>query len=301
MCYIRQTSNGVKNTFGKGLESLVPKKSEKAKETSKTKQEPIFYIEIERIGPNPYQPRKNFDQDGLKALADSIKEHGILQPMLVSRLEREGGQVEYQLVAGERRLLAAKMVGLTQVPIIVREPTEKEKLEVSLIENVQRLDLGPLEKAQAYKRLQQEFNFLQKDIAKMVGKSREAVANTIRLLDLPDQIKQALSEEKISEGHARAMLAVENPQKQKTLFVRTLRNGLNVREVESLTQKLNIWQPVKRQVSAASQEIKNLEEKIRKIFGMKTLKLRMEAGRPKLTIFFNSKKDLENLLKKIKD
>ncbi len=291
----------MKNTFGKGLESLVPKKSEKAKETSKTKQEPIFYIEIERIGPNPYQPRKNFDQDGLKTLADSIKEHGILQPMLVSRLEREDSQVEYQLVAGERRLLAAKMMGLTQVPVIVRDPTEKEKLEVSLIENIQRLDLGPLEKAQAYKRMQQEFNFLQKDIAKMVGKSREAVANTIRLLDLPDQIKQALSEEKISEGHARAMLAVENPQKQKTLFVRTLRDGLNVREVESLTQKLNIWQPVKRQVSAASQEIKNLEEKIRKIFGMKTLKLRMEAGRPKLTIFFNSKKDLENLLKKIKD
>lgn len=290
----------MKNTFGKGLESLIPKKSEKEQKASEDKKEPVFYIEIERIRPNPYQPRKNFDQDGLKTLADSIKEHGILQPLLVSRLELEQGQVEYQLVAGERRLLSAKMVGLTQVPVLVREPTEKEKLEVSLIENVQRLDLNPMEKAEAYKRLQEEFNFLQKDIAKLVGKSREAVANTIRLLDLPAELEEALREEKISEGHARAMLAVENPQKQKALFVRTLRDGLNVREVESLTQKLNIWQPVKKQISAASQEIKNLEEKIRSVLGMKTLKLRMEAGRPKLTIFFNSKKDLETLLKRIK-
>ncbi|GAI46094.1 unnamed protein product, partial [marine sediment metagenome] len=129
----------MKNTFGKGLESLIPKKSGKAQEPSGTKQEPIFFIEIERIRPNPYQPRKNFDQDGLKALADSIKEYGILQPLLVSRIERESGMTDYQLVAGERRLLAAKMMGLTQVPVIVREPTEKEKLEVSIIENVQRL------------------------------------------------------------------------------------------------------------------------------------------------------------------
>jgi len=289
----------MKQTFGKGLESLIPKKTAKSPKAAEVKQEPIFYIEIEKIKSNPYQPRKNFDQEGLKALADSIKEYGILQPLLVSRIEKDSG-VEYQLLAGERRLLASKIVGLTQVPVIVREPAEKEKLEVSLIENVQRLNLNSMEKAEAYQRLQQDFNFLQKDIAKMVGKSREAVANTLRLLDLPEEIKQALREERITEGHARAMLAVENPQKQKAVFVRTIRDGLNVREVEGLAQKLNIWQPVKRQVSRASKEVKDLEKKLREALGMKNLRLTIQAGKPKLTIFFNSKKEIETIFKKFK-
>src|SRR3989344_7506218 len=126
----------MKNTFGKGLESLIPKKYSGDQKSQEIKQEPIFYIEIDKIKSNPYQPRKNFDQDGLQSLADSIREYGVLQPILVSRIEKDTG-VEYQLVAGERRLLASKMVGLTQIPVIVREPTEKEKLEVSVIENVQ--------------------------------------------------------------------------------------------------------------------------------------------------------------------
>jgi len=289
----------MKQTFGKGMESLIPRKTAKESAVSETKQEPIFYIEIEKIKSNPYQPRKNFDQDGLNALADSVREFGILQPLLVSRVEKETG-TEYQLIAGERRFLAAKMVGLNQVPVIVKDPTEKEKLEVSLIENVQRLDLNAMEKAEAYSRLQQEFNFLQKDVAKLCGKSREAVANTLRLLELPEEIKVALREERLSEGHARAMLAVSDAQKQKVVFVKTLRDGLNVREVESLVARLNIWQPVKRKVSAASQEVKHLEEKIRNILGIKTIKLRIEGGRPKLTIFFNSKKEVDGLFKKLK-
>jgi len=289
----------MKQTFGKGLESLIPKKTDKTPKIYEVKQEPVFYIEIEKIKSNPYQPRKNFGQDGLQSLADSIKEHGVLQPLLVSRIEKDLG-TEYQLIAGERRLLASKMVGITQIPVIVREPAEKEKLEVSIIENVQRLNLNSMEKAEAYQKMQEEFNFLQKDIAKMVGKSREAVANTLRLLDLPEEIKQALREERITEGHARAMLAIENPQKQKAVFVRTIRDGLNVREVEGLAQKLNIWQPVKRQVSAVSKEVKALEEKIRNAIGIKNIKLRIEAGRPKLTVFFNSKKEIEALFKKFK-
>ncbi len=289
----------MKQTFGRGLESLIPRKAAKESAASEIKQEPIFYIEIEKIKSNPYQPRKNFDQDGLNALADSVREFGILQPLLVSRVEKETG-TEYQLIAGERRFLAAKMVGLNQVPVIVKDPTEKEKLEVSLIENVQRLDLNAMEKAEAYSRLQQEFNFLQKDVARLCGKSREAVANTLRLLELPDEIKVAIREERISEGHARAMLAVSDAQKQKVVFARTLRDGLNVREVENLVQRLNIWQPVKRKVSAASREVKNLEDKIRNILGIKTIKLRMEGGRPKLTIFFSSKKEVDGLFKKFK-
>lgn len=287
----------MKQNFGKGLESLIPKKSNK--EILEVKKEPIFYIEIEKIRSNPYQPRRNFDQDGLKALAESIKEHGILQPLLVSRIEKDTG-TEYQLVAGERRLLAAKTIGLTQVPVIVRDPTEKEKLEVSLVENIQRVDLNPMEKAEAYKKLQDEFKFLQKDIAKLVGRSREAVANTIRLLDLAPEAKQALRDEKITEGHARAILVIDNPQKQKVILAKTLRDGLNVREVESLTQKLSIWQPVKKQISAASREVKELEEKIRKFLGIRNIKLRIEGGKPKLTVFFNSKKEINDFLAKLK-
>lgn len=291
----------MKNTLGRGLESLIPKKSAKDLKTSEIKKEPIFYIEIEKIKSNPYQPRRNFDQEGLKALAESIKEHGVLQPILVSRTG-EGGLVEYQLVAGERRLLAAKMAGFSQVPVIIRESSEKEKLEVSLIENVQRLDLNPLEKAEAYKRLQEEFNFLQKDIAKLVGKSRVAVTNTLRILDLSAEIKQALREERISEGHARALLTVKEEKKQKILFAKILKDNLSVRETEKLAQKMNIWQPLKKKnLSSLFPEIKNLEEKIREILEIKNFKLGWEAGRPKLTIFFNSKKEINNFLEKIKN
>lgn len=289
----------MKQTFGRGLESLIPKKDEDQK-PSEMKQEPIFYIDIEKIKSNPYQPRRSFSQDGLKSLAESIKEYGILQPLLVSRLQKESGITEYQLVAGERRLLAAKMSGLTQVPVIIRDPTEQEKLVVALIENVQREDLNSLEKARAFKLLQDEFKFLQKDIAHLVGKSRESIANTMRLLELPLDIKEGIREERISEGHARAILALQDQKKQKTLFASIIRNGLSVREAESLAQKLNIWQPVKRQVTAAYKEIEDLEEKIREILGIKNLKLRIESGLPKLTIFFNSKKELDALLKKIK-
>jgi len=289
----------MKQSFGRGLESLIPKKGEK-KETDQEKKDPIFYIEINKIRSNPYQPRKNFDQSGLEALANSIRDHGVLQPLLVSRLEKDSGSVEYQLVAGERRLLASKMVGLNQVPVIVREPTEQEKLEISLIENVQRLDLNAMEKAEAYKRLQDEFNLLQKDIARMVGRSREAVANTMRLLDLPNEARRALREEKITEGHARAILAVDDPKKQKALLTQILKNGISVREAESFGQKLRIWQPVKRHVSSAAKEIKDLEEKIRGILGTKNLRLNTVGGRPKLTVFFNSKKELEKFLERFK-
>ncbi|MEK7503527.1 MAG: ParB/RepB/Spo0J family partition protein [Patescibacteria group bacterium] len=292
----------MKQTFGKGMESLIPKKTSGEPVSSEIRQEPIFYIEIEKIKSNPYQPRKNFDQDSLSALADSVREFGILQPLLVSRIEKETG-TEYQLIAGERRFLAAKMVGLNQVPVIVKDPTDKEKLEVALIENVQRQDLNAIEKAEAYARLQQEFNFLQKDVAKLCGKSREAVANTVRLLELPEEIKIALREERISEGHARAMLAASDAQKQRIIFVKTMRDGLNVREVENLVARLNICQPVKKRVSAAQPLrkgwVKALEEKIRSAIGIKNIKLRMEGGRPKLTIFFNSQKEVDGLFKKL--
>ena len=282
----------MRQVFGKGLESLIPSKKQTNKKES-PKEEPVFYIEVEKIRSNPYQPRKNFDQDGLRSLADSIKEYGILQPLLVSRVEKGSG-TQYQLMAGERRFLASKMIGLTQVPVIVRDPTEKEKLEISVVENVQRSYLNSMEQAEAYKML------FQKDVAKMVGKSRESVANTLRLLELPNEIKQALRDDRITEGHARAMLALENKQKQKALFARTVKNGLNVREVESLAQKMNIWQPVKKQITGAAKEVKVLEDKIRKALGIRGVKLSMSGGKPKLTIFFDSKKEIDSLFQRMK-
>lgn len=290
----------MKNTFGKGLESLIPKKIGETDELFPKKREAVFSIDIEKVKSNPYQPRKEFDPDGLKSLSDSISDHGILQPLVVSRLEnKDSGEVEYQLIAGERRLLAAKMAGLTQVPIVIRQPSEKEKLELSLIENVQRMDLNSIEKAEAFRKLQEEFNFLQKDIARLVGRSREAVANTLRLLDLPEEIKRALREEKISEGHGRAILAVHGALKQKVLFARILTEGLNVREAENSAQKLNVWQPVKKISRELGDDFKKLEERIRESLGIQTLKLGIEAGRPRLTVFFKTKKDIEGLLKKL--
>jgi ParB family chromosome partitioning protein len=218
--------------------------------------------------------------------------------LIVSRTQKESGLVEYQLVAGERRLQASKMAGLKQVPVIVRDPTEKEKLEVSIIENVQRIDLNAMEKAEAYKRLQDEFNFYQKDIAKMVGKSREAVANTMRLLDLPEDARRALREEKISEGHARTILAILEPDKQKALLSKIVKDGISVREAESFAQKLKVWQPLARKVSAVSEEIMKLEEKIKRALGIKEAKLRSEGGKQKLTVLFSSNKEVEDFLEK---
>jgi len=290
----------MKNTFGKGLESLIPKKSQKLSEKSEEKKEAVFSIEIEKIISNPYQPRKEFDREGLKTLAQSIRDYGILQPLVVTRIEKEG-EIEYQLITGERRLMAAKMAGFSQVPVIIRQAPEREKLELSIIENVQRLDLNPMEKADAFQRLHDEFGFLQKDIARVCGTSREAVANTMRLLDLPEEIKTALREQKITEGHARAILGAKIPEKQKIVFSQTLRDGLNVREVESLVQKIEVYKPFPKKISTnLLEEIKNLEEKFREALQISDLKIRIEAGKPKLIIFFNTKKEIERFLKNLK-
>ena len=291
----------MKPTFGQGLESLIPKKRRKNKESPPTKKEAVFYIEIEKIQPNPYQPRKEFDQEGLNSLAESIREYGVLQPLIVTRFgKEEGGSTRYQLIAGERRLLASKMAGLTQVPVVIRDSieTEREKLEISLIENVQRLDLNPIEKAEAFKRLEEEFNFNHYQIAKLAGVSRPVVTNSIRLLKLPKEIKEALSQGKISEGQAKAILMAKEPKKQKILFAKVLRDGLNVREVESLAQKLDVWQPKSKTIKFIA-EFKELEEQAKRIFGTKNLKFGMQLGKPKLTIFFQNREEAESLLKRL--
>ncbi len=290
----------MKNTFGKGLESLIPKKSAKLRKKSEVKKEAVFLIEIEKIKSNPFQPRRDFGHEGLKNLAGSIRDYGILQPLIVNRIENKEG-AEYRLIAGERRLISAKMAGLSQVPVIIREAPEREKLELSIIENAQRLDLNPMEKAEGFQRLHDEFGLLQKDIAKICGMSREAVANTMRLLDLPEGIRQGLREKRITEGHARAILQAKTLEKQKNVFSKILKDGLNVREAEILVQRPEVWKPIPKKISTGLlDEIKSLEEKFKEILSIKKLKIRIEDGRPKLTILFNTKKEIENLLQNLK-
>lgn len=294
----------MKRDFGKGLESLIPKKTNNkfkfdtgSERQTSSQKEAIFFIETEKILPNPYQPRKHFDQDGLRALSQSIREYGVLQPLLVSRKE-DNGRVVYQLVAGERRLLASKMAGLSQVPVIIRESTEREKLEMSIIENALRIDLNPMEKAEAFQRLHSEFGLLQKDIARVCGTSREKVANTLRLLELPIEIKDALKKGKITEGHARAILGAKAPEKQKLVFVKTIKDGLSVRDAEELVQKIEFYKPLyKKSPIFISDEFRALEKDLKEVLGVSDLKIKIEVGRPKLTIPFNSKKEIESFLK----
>jgi len=288
----------MKPILGKGIESLIPKKTKKIEKEDK--KEAVFFIDLEKISSNPFQPRKEFNQEGLRTLSESIRDYGVLQPLIVSRINKEGDSL-YQLIAGERRFLASKMAGLSEVPVIIRQAQDREKLELSLIENAQRMDLNPMEKAEAYQRLHDEFGLLQKDVARICGVSREAVANSMRILDLPNEIKQGLREQKISEGHARAMLGVKNPEKQKAVFLKTIKDGLNVREVEMLAQKIEIWQPVSRNISESlAEEIKKMEEKLRNALSIKNLKIRVESGKPKLTLFFKDRKEVEDLLERIK-
>lgn len=285
--------------FG-GLESLIPPKpGQKFYKNVEHRKEVVFSIDINRIKPNPYQPRKEFNAEELKSLADSIRVHGVLQPLLVSRTGSSETGAEYQLIAGERRLRAARMANFSHVPVIIKEePSSQQKLELSLIENAQRADLNPVEKAEAFKKLHGEFGYSQKDIGKLSGKSREAVANAMRLLSLPEEIKQALRDRKINEGHARAIMMAKEPQQRQVIFAKVLREGLNVREAEGLAQKLAVWKPQKSTVHVLA-EFKPFEEKIKTILGIQTLKFKMEAGRPRLVIIFNSKKEVEDVIKKL--
>jgi len=298
----------MKQSFGKGIESLIPKKKQKNIEKPVSKKEAVFFIEIEKIKSNPYQPRKEFNIEALNSLAESIREYGILQPLIVTKVEitnsnGKGVRTEYQLIAGERRLMASKVAGLKEVPVIIRKPTDKEKLEMSLIENVQRFDLNPIEKAEAFNRLHKEFGMTHEKISEMSGIGRVAVTNHIRLLDLSEEIKEAIRAGKINEGQARAILLTKGPKKQKAVFQKILKDGLNVRESEYFAQKLNIWKPMKNNLKTGiSDEIINFEMRFKEIFGVtaKTVRLVLEKGRPKLTVFFDSKGQIKKILEKLK-
>jgi ParB family transcriptional regulator, chromosome partitioning protein len=261
----------------------------------------IFWIEIDKISPNPYQPRREFDELALKSLADSIRQYGVLQALVVTRKEvekPEGGiGVEYELIAGERRLRAAKLAGLQQVPAQVRsgEETDLMKLELAIIENIQREDLNPVDRARAFDRLVKEFHFKHVEVAAKVGKSREYVSNTLRILMLPEEILNALAEGKITEGHTRPlMMLTDRPEEQATLFKEIVFKKLNVRDAEGIARKI----AVDRARKQMDPELAALEDKFKESLGTRVRILKTDNG-GKLTIDFFSQEDLQELLHKL--
>jgi ParB family chromosome partitioning protein len=265
----------------------------------RSKKESIFNIEINKISPNPMQPRQEMEREGLEELADSIKEHGILQPLIVTKSVRDlekGQDVEYTLIAGHRRWQAAKMLGLPHVPAIVRDSTEQQKLELALVENLQRADLNALDKAGAFKRLHDEFDMTHQEISQKVGKSREVVTNTIRLLSLPGEIQEGLRGGKISEGHAKMLAGIKSPQTQKALYDEIIQNNLNVRQVEQRAREVSV-SAHKRKVFH-DPEVKKIAGELTAYFGTK-VDIRRSGIGGRILIDFPDKENLEKMVKKI--
>ena len=272
--------------------------------TSNFYQNSIFWVEVDKIKPNPFQPRREFDEDSMRALADSIKQYGVLQALVVTRKEiikDDGLVVEYELIAGERRLRASKMAGLSQVPVIIRMGEGNEnrddlmKLELAIIENVQREDLNPVERARAFKKLADQFGFKHHQIAQKIGKSRVYVSNTMRILDLPEEMLVAVSEGKINEGHTRPLLMlIDRPEEQKVLFQDIILRKMNVRDAELAARKIAI-ERVRKFNASLDPEICALEEKFAQSLGTR-VKIEKKENGGKLMIEFFSNDDLQDIL-----
>ncbi len=271
--------------LGRGLEALIPA-------GERPSQIGTSYIPQESIVSNPRQPRSHIDPEDLAELAASIKEHGILQPLLVTYDDLTGN---YTLIAGERRLLAARQAGLDHVPAIVREANEQQRLELALIENLQRSDLTPLEAAEAYRQLIEEFALSHEEIATQVGKSRTAVTNTLRLLKLPANVQQALVDGRISEGHARALLALPTPEAQEAALRVILKQELSVRQTEELVRKLSGHRPVRAPRPVPTPEVTALEERLRARLGTRVKLNRFQQG-GSLVIHYYSDEELNALI-----
>ncbi len=265
--------------LGRGLDSLIPVDDD----SSQAKAGDIE-IDITLVDPNPHQPRTSFDEAPLAELAASIREYGIIQPLLVTKANNG----RYQLVAGERRLRAAKLAGLTKVPAIERTFDEQRKLEIAIIENIQRENLSPIEAALSYKRLMEEFNLTQDDAAKKVGKARSTVANALRLLTLPAEIKQGLMDGKITEGHARSIMAIENREDQIAFYHRIISDGLNVRQAEHHVK-------VKSETKTRKDpNVRAAEKRLSEVMGTK-VGIKTSGSGGKITIEFYSPEDLDRI------
>jgi len=277
--------------LGKGLEALIPGGDFSAPSPS----DGVNYISITHIRPNPYQPRAEIQPADLQELTASIREHGILQPLIVTEdAERDGN---YILIAGERRLRAAMQAGLDSVPVLVREAmTNQQQLELALIENLQREDLSAIEAAEAYQQLSEEFGLSHEEIAIRVGKSRTAITNTMRLLKLPPEVIAAISSGRISEGHGRALLGLENPAQQNALLKSILSNDFNVRQTEELVRKLaEKKSPIPAPKKEVPSEISSFERQLRSQFGTKvSINYGKQGG--SVTFYYYSEEELEALI-----
>ncbi|MCX6067054.1 MAG: ParB/RepB/Spo0J family partition protein [Chloroflexi bacterium] len=283
--------------LGKGLDALIPTGFQP--EGSQGSDAPVIsggllMVPVEQIVPNPRQPRSHFKEDALNELAASIKEHGIIQPLLVSRNDGDNG---YTLVAGERRWQASQRAGLKEVPVIVRQTTDQQRLELALIENVQRADLNPLEEANAYRQLSDEFHLSHEEIAMRVGKSRVAVTNTLRLLNLPESVQKALVAGDITEGHARALLGLTNPRAMESALQTVLLHKLTVRQTEELVNRLKGEKPAAVLKDGPSPEEKSLEDFIRSSLSQKiSVKIGKDRNSGSLTLHYGSEEEFQDLM-----
>lgn len=275
--------------LGKGLDALIPSTPVKA---PTSKQDGVVKIDISTIIPNPHQPRREMKAEELNDLANSIQEHGIIQPLIVQPINEKGQHI---LIAGERRFRAAQKIGLIKVPAIERMVSEQEQLELALIENVQRSDLSALDTAYAYQQLVDEFNITQEEIAKRVGKSRVSVTNTIRLLKLPDTVQQALAENLISEGHARALLQLSTTQAQLAVLETIIRLEYSVRQTEELVRQYGGEKKKKTEKKTTPPEITDLQNRLEARIGM-PVKLQHSGKQGKLVITYYNSEDLDTLL-----
>ena len=282
----------VKKGLGKGLDSLITDKVSKPVKPKSEHAADAVMIDIKKVEPNREQPRKKFDEDALIELSESIKQFGVLQPLLCQ--ERDD---YYEIIAGERRWRAAKIAGIKEVPVIIKKLSEQEIMEISLIENLQREDLNPIEEALAYKRLIDEFKLKQDEVAERVSKSRAAVTNSIRLLKLNEDVQRMVVDEMISTGHARALLAVENPEEQYNLAQRIFDEKLSVRDVEKLVKNLHKPEKPKKTDDKTMQVIyQDIEEKLKQKLGRKVTVTSRGEGSGKIEIEFYNHEDLDRLL-----
>lgn len=290
----------VKTGLGRGLDALIPSSTTFQPDDSTNLAADVFSgvmrIPIGQVKPNPRQPRTHFDPAALEDLAASIKEHGVIQPLIVSRNEAGSG---YILIAGERRLQASKLAGLSEVPVIVRQTTDQQKLELALIENIQRADLNPLEEANAYQQLSDEFHLSHEEISIRVGKSRVAVTNTLRLLKLAAPIQQALVDGRVTEGHARALLALSSPQAQAAALQTVVTQSLTVRQTEELVRKMSGEKPVNLPKVGPPPDVLALEERLRSTLGTEVKLKAGKNGKSALTMYFYSEEELNSLLERL--
>jgi ParB family chromosome partitioning protein len=290
-----------RQALGRGLSSLIPKADSPAAPGIET-------VDVDLIVPNPYQPRQRFDPVALQGLADSIREHGVLQPVVVTQVKSDTGLKTYQIIAGERRLQAARIAGIERMPVVVKDVADVALLELALVENLQRQDLNPLEEAYALRRLAEEFGLTQDQVAKRVGRSRASITNTLRLLTLHDDILQSLASGQISEGHARTLLAIDDDGERLDTWRKIVSGDLSVREAEEIAKALRamnrttVTTPKSRSTSetaAVDPNIRALEDDLRHALGQPVSLKRTSAGRGTVTIWFHSDEELDKIIGRI--